>query len=54
MAAPFTPVCAAQRYSVQVKRRLVEEPQLPDSTAHLENMVSAFVSFKTIFTLASF
>ena len=36
--------CAVQKYSYQVKRRLVDEADLPDSTAHLENMVSAFVS----------
>lgn len=37
-------VWCVQKYAYQIKRRLVDEAQLPDSTAHLENMVSAFVS----------
>ncbi|KAL3141044.1 hypothetical protein ABBQ32_005555 [Trebouxia sp. C0010 RCD-2024] len=37
-----------QKYAFQVKRRLVDEAQLPDSTAHLENMVSAFRQFMSL------
>ena len=37
-------VVGLQKYSFEVKRRLIDEASLPDSTAHLENMVSAFVS----------
>lgn len=33
-----------QKYSFQVKRRLIDEASMSDSTAHLENMVSGFVS----------
>ena len=33
-----------QKYSFQVKRRLIDEASSSDSTAHLENMVSGFVS----------
>ncbi len=35
-----------QKYSFQVKRRLVDEASMSDSTAHLENMVSGFVSIQ--------
>ncbi len=33
-----------QKYSFQVKRCLTDEASTSDSTAHLENMVSGFVS----------
>lgn len=32
-----------QKFSFELKRRLVDEPALLDSTAQLENMVSSFV-----------
>ena len=32
-----------QKFSFELKRRLVDEPALPDSTAQLESMVSSFV-----------
>ncbi|DBA77294.1 TPA: hypothetical protein ACH3X2_000816 [Trebouxia sp. C0005] len=37
-----------QKYSFQVKRRLIDEASMSDSTAHLENMVSGFRQFMSL------